>query len=372
MFGMMGPLLVALPAGRQAPEGDGVKVVCVPWQRFLLILCLVTPGFCTTETKTCSMESRTLLARASDCFDKEDFGCARLSLERLLARQPGCAHALYLQSFLLERDGREEDAQKQREKAVELDPTLKTFWEDRGHYIETEILTEQEFSHFVLKFNGGGNRNNAWKAVQHLNEAYDFLSSRFGEKLPKKVEVIVFTGQEFMEAWRAPFIGGFFDRRDGKVRVRVDEFPGGEDLFRHICRHEFTHAFLYQLYPKELPLWFVEGSAEFYGHFDTSTSFWRDEEMERIRKLVRGHPVPASLEEISDTIQKKTRGAMAIYLAYQYGYAITMYVAKERGDSWIPSLLRYLRAGQSFDQAFQSVVGYPPARAYEHLRQSWE
>jgi len=311
-----------------------------------------------------------LIAKAARCFDYKDFGCAKVALECALDRQPGCAQALHLESFLLERDGKKEEAEAMRDRAEQLDPKLKDFWEKRGHYIEDEMMTTQDFSHFTLKFNGGEDRNNAWKAVQHLNGAYDFLASRFNEEPPKKIEVIVFTGQEFVDAWRAPFIGGFFDRRDGKVRVRIDDIAGGEDLFRIICRHEFTHAFMYQLYPKELPLWFVEGTAEFYGYFDTSNSFWKEDRLEKIRKTVRDYPVP-TLAKMNDSIKKK-KNALDMYLAYQYGQALVMNVAKERGDSWIPTCLTKLRAGESFDQAFEETIGITADHAMDQLQKGWQ
>ena len=319
---------------------------------------------------SCSPESQMLVSKASVCFDHQDFGCAKLALEKALNRQPDCAQALQLDSFVLERDGKKEEAAAMRERALSIDPSLKDFWEKRGHYIEEEVMTTQEFAHFVVKFNGGEDRDNAWKAVQNLDAAYDFLVSRFGEEPPKKIEVIVYTGQEFVDAWRAPFIGGFFDRRDGKVRVRIDDIANGEDIFRVICRHEFTHAFMYQLYAKELPLWFVEGTAEFYGYFDTSNSFWKDDRLEKIRKTVRPYPVP-DLATMNDSIKRK-KNLLNTYLGYQYGQALVMYVAKDHGDSWIPACLTQLRAGKSFEEAFQDVVGVTPDHAMEQLQKSWE
>jgi hypothetical protein len=127
---------------------------------------------------------------------------------------------------------------------------------------------------------------------------------------------------------------------------------------------------MYQLYTKELPLWFVEGVAEFYGYLDTSNSFWKDERLETIRKTVRGYPVQ-DLATMNDSIKKKNNG-LHMYLAYQYGQALVMNVARERGDSWIPNCLTKLRAGESFDQAFQETVGITPDKAMEELQKSWD
>jgi len=69
------------------------------------------------------------------------------------------------------------------------------------------------------------------------------LGSRFGVFPAERTPVIIFTTEEFWEAWSAPgWLGGFFDNRDGRVRVRMDPPPGGDEEFRRRLRHESKPA----------------------------------------------------------------------------------------------------------------------------------
>jgi hypothetical protein len=321
--------------------------------------------------RTCSPEMRRQLYQAEACFNRSDFGCAKLKAEAILEQEPHCADALYLQGFLDLRDNKIEEGKALQEQAVRLDPHLKDFWEDRAHSIESDALSSQEFSHFVVKFNGGRDRDKAWQAVNHLDEIYGDLGSQFGSYPPRKIEVIIYTTYEFLNAWRAPFIAGFFDKRDGKVRVRLDEVRGGEEEFRRRVRHEFTHAFVRQLYPTDLPVWFQEGVAQFYAYDNANDGLWKENRLEEIRREIK-KSYWLNMSQIENAIAKKNVAPVEIYIAYLESEALVLSVAKDRGESWVPSMLRQLQQGATFEAAFQEVVGVTPAVVMEQLRRSWE
>jgi hypothetical protein len=293
-------------------------------------------------------------------------------VEGVLAREPGCAEALFVKAWILQYDDHEpEKAQVLEEKALQLNPELSEFWEKRGHLIESQF-PNQEFSHFDIQFYGAEDRGKAWDAVSYLNGMYDELGSLFGAFPSNRIPVIIFTTGEFLDAWRAPFIGGFFDKRDGKVRIRVDEMPGADDEFRHRARHEFTHAFMHQVYPHDLPSWVSEGVAEFYARSNASSGFWREERLEQIHKSLKGMPW-LSLDTIQEAIARKRVSPYIIMQAYLESEALVIYVAKRRGDSWIPHVMNYLHDhGGTFDAAFEAVLQTTPAAEIERLRHFWE
>ncbi len=350
----------------RAASGERRARTCL----LLAACCLLRASLSHGASSACSGEVQWLLQKAVVCFDQSDFGCAKIKVQAALEREPECAEALWIKSFLAEHDGKTEERDALREKALKLNPKLSDFWEERGHGIEA-LLSQQEFSHFELRFYGAEDRDHAWQAVKHLNEAYDEMSSRFGMEPPKKIPVIVFTTYEFLDAWRSPFIGGFFDKRDGKVRVRVDEIRGGEEEFRRVARHEFTHAFMHQFYAKDLPLWFMEGTAQFYAYLNPNDGFWKDKRLDEIRKTRKGQPF-LTFGEIEEAIGKKRVAPLKIYLAYLESEALILQIAKDRGDSWIPHVFASLRQGASFADAFQEVIGITPERALEHLQHAWE
>jgi hypothetical protein len=321
-----------------------------------------------------SAEATHYLYKAIDAYDHEDFGAAKLSLQMALQQEPNFAEAVMLKGLLLYRDGKPEEANAAFKRALDLNPRLpermREKLEQEAHAVESS-LSQQEFSHFLLQFHGADQRGQAWDAVKFLDAAYNELGSRFGQFPAAKIPVIIFSAQEFWEAWNAPlWLGGFFDKRDGKVRVRMDDPPGGEAEMSRRLRHEFTHAFLHQLYSKDLPLWFQEGAAQFFAYADPVDSLWKEKRLEELRKITKGAPW-LDVAKIQEVIAKKNVNPGIIYLAYLESEALCAFVAKQRGDSWIPQLVTRLREGASFEKAFLDVVGISPARAMEQLQKSW-
>ena len=283
-------------------------------------------------------------------------GISNLALDA----EPNFAEAYILKALLQYHDGDTEAAQASLKRASELNPHLgddmRKHLEEQAHTIE-QGLTSQDFSHFHLEFHGATERDKAWDSVKYLDEVYNDLGSRFGVFPSSSIPVIIFNTQEFWEAWNAPsWLGGFFDRTDGKIRVRIDSPPGGDDEMKRRLRHEFTHAYIYQLYPHELPMWFQEGTAQFYAYANPSDAFWKDTRLEELRKITRGAPW-MSMDDVQTAIAKKNVSPGLLYLAYLESESLALYIGKERGESWVPALVTELPKGKSFDDAFKDSRG---------------
>src|SRR5882672_9196836 len=88
--------------------------------------------------KTCSPESEWMVSRAAACLHDHDVGCAKLKIDPVVERDPGCAEALFIKGWILQYDdGKASEGRALREKALELNPNLSNFWETRGHAIES-------------------------------------------------------------------------------------------------------------------------------------------------------------------------------------------------------------------------------------------
>ena len=320
-----------------------------------------------------SKEAVSWLYKAVDAYDHEDYGGSKTSLAMALQMEPNFAEAYLLKGLLEYRDGLVDKANASWQRALQLNPRLPSDMrqqlEKKAHAIESN-LTFEDFSHFHLQFNGAEQRDQAWQAVKFLDEAYNDLGSRFGVFPAERTPVIIFTTEEFWEAWSAPYwLGGFFDNRDGRVRVRMDPPPGGDEEFRRRLRHEFTHAFIHQLYPNELPVWFQEGIAQFYAYENPTNSFWKDSRLDELQKSMK-HAPWMDMAQIERVLRKKDVHPGMIYLGYLESEALILSIAKDRGDSWIPSVVERLRKGDSFESAFQAVVGVTPVDALDHLHHS--
>lgn len=320
-------------------------------------------------------EAKQAFQKALAAYERQDYGAAKISLALALEAEPNFSEAQILKGLLLYQDGKLEEAEAAMKRAVDLNPQLPKEMSERleaqAHEVEAG-LTVEEFAHFRLQFRGAEHRSSAWEAVHSLDSVYNYLGSRFGHFPPEKIPVIIFTTEEFWEAWKAPFwLGGFFDKRDGKVRVRFDDPPGGEAEMERRLRHEFTHAFVYQFVQKDLPLRFQEGIAQYYAYARADDSFWKDKRLEELRKTMKGAPW-ITMNQIQEAIEKKNGSPAIMYLAYLESESLVLYIAKDHGESWIPNLLQKVKEVSSFDQAFQAVVGTTPARCMEQLRSSWQ
>jgi hypothetical protein len=76
--------------------------------------------------------------------------------------------------------------------------------------------------------------------------------------------VILYTNHDFRDVTQAPgWVGGFFDKSDGKIRVPVKGAEGKEAILRIVLFHEYVHALIYSI-TRNCPLWIHEGMAEYY------------------------------------------------------------------------------------------------------------
>jgi len=344
-------------------------------QNYLLAFLLVVQSLSVVWATTPKAQEAILwIYKGVAAYEREDFGAAKTYVNMALETEPNFAEAYLLKGLLEYHDGQVEKANASWQKALDLNPRLpddmRKKLESRAHKVEAG-LTSQESSHFTLQFSGADERDKAWVAVKHLDEAYSDLGSRFNTFPEGKFSVIIFSSQEFWEAWNAPlWLGGFFDSRDGKIRVRIDTPPGGDEEYRRRVRHEFTHAFIHKLYSKDLPVWFQEGIAQFYAYSSPSNGFWKDARMESLKKETKGAPW-MELTKVERVIKKKDVAPGLIYLGYLESEALILYVAKERGDSWIPMVVELLRAGKNFAEAYKTVVGITPEESMDHLIHSW-
>jgi Tol biopolymer transport system component len=131
-------------------------------------------------------------------------------------------------------------------------------------------------------------------------------------------------------------------------------FAGGLAETDHVLGHELVHAFQYDISAQEdaegrpsgpgvvsLPLWFIEGMAEYLslGPVDSNTAMWvRD----------------ASSREKMPTIDKLNDPD---FFPYRYGHAFWAYVAGRWGDSAVGDMLRATGPNGDIEGAIVEVLG---------------
>jgi Tol biopolymer transport system component len=141
-------------------------------------------------------------------------------------------------------------------------------------------------------------------------------------------------------------------------------FAGPIEATDHVLGHELVHAFQYDITNTSaanaaagnagalnLPLWFIEGMAEYLsiGPDDPHTAMW-------MREAIRREKFP----EIDDLDNPK-------YFPYRYGQALWAFIGGEYGDRTVGQLLKSGAGRDGYKGAFARVLGL----SSKDLSQQW-
>ncbi len=155
-------------------------------------------------------------------------------------------------------------------------------------------------------------------------------------------------------------VGGFFEFIKGRV---VIPSSGSMEQFRHVINHELVHVFMHnklewslrnngQRTDRYLPLWFVEGLAEFY-----STEWDSQAEMVLRDAVLSGHFAPLSYIYA-------IRGS---FLMYKEGQDALGFIAREYGKEKIVQLIDNFWMSEDFQEVMRLTIGV----GYEQFDRAW-
>src|SRR5205085_9399515 len=128
-------------------------------------------------------------------------------------------------------------------------------------------------------------------------------------------------------------------------------FAGPIEATDHVIGHELVHAFQYDITNtsassnnagvSSLPLWFVEGMAEYLsvGPVDPHTAMW-------MREATRREKLP----DIDDLDNPR-------YFPYRYGQALWAFIAGKYGERVVGDLLRGAPGPGGYAPAFKAILG---------------
>jgi len=207
--------------------------------------------------------------------------------------------------------------------------------------------------HFDIYFSKGG-KNIAEFAARVAEESYQTLSNDLRFDLLDRVKIIVYNSHNDFGQTNVDLsppeesVGGFTEFFKGRV---VIPYEGEWEKFRHVIHHELTHAVMLQLIygagtqsiitgltQFQLPLWFIEGLAEWEsrGWDIESDMFMRD-------ATVNGY-VP----EIP---------YLYAFMAYKGGQSVLRYIAETYGREKIGELLNKMKMSRSVNRGFKQGIG---------------
>jgi dipeptidyl aminopeptidase/acylaminoacyl peptidase len=155
-------------------------------------------------------------------------------------------------------------------------------------------------------------------------------------------------------------VGGFFEFLKGRV---VIPSSGSLQQFRHVITHELVHVFMHNKLQstlrargmrmdRYLPLWYVEGLAEYY-----STEWDSQAEMILRDAVLNGYITPlSSIWMISGS-----------WLMYKAGQAALDFLAREYGEENILRLIDNFWVHEDFSQVMKYTIG----KTYEEFDREW-
>jgi len=162
---------------------------------------------------------------------------------------------------------------------------------------------------------------------------YDRLSRSLDHTFTERQPIVLYASHaQFTQTNVVPNrlgdgIGGVTEHEKGRV---VLPFAAGLGETDHVLGHELVHAFQRDILKRggrpmsTLPLWFVEGMAEYLsvGTIDTNTAMW-------LRDSVEQDSLPR-LDQLDDPS----------FFPYRYGQALWVYLATRFGDDVVAKSLR--------------------------------
>lgn len=287
-------------------------------------------------------------AGAAAYFDRRDAE-AQTFLRRALELNPALTDARELLGLVLYRTGDVNAAIREYEvlAAAGGSPQARVTETLARWRRESELrdrMTVIPGNAFTLSFEGPPDAEIAARAAASLDRA----AARIGQVLSTlpllPVPVVLYSNEQFRDITRAPdWAAGAFD---GIVRIPVrDALTDPAELDRVIA-HEFTHAVVYSLTPRGVPVWLNEGLATVLESDGPGVP----------ESAVAGSPEARSL---SLRLLARPFGrfpADAATVAYGKSALAVRRLLDEAGGFAIANLLRDIESGASFEAAFERRV----------------
>ncbi len=198
-------------------------------------------------------------------------------------------------------------------------------------------------------------------------EAYQEYKVKFNHLVSRKIPLIFYnTSIHFQQTNTTPGfipegVGGFFEFIKGRV---VIPYMGSLRDFRHVIRHELVHVFMttkvYRILSEHRlstdilpPLWFVEGSAEFY-----STEVDAQAEM-----VMRDAVINNYFVGLSDIYQ-----IYGSFLMYKEGQSFLEFVKEKYGEDKVMQLIDNI---WMYNSNFEKIIKYTIGKKIEDIDIEW-
>jgi len=188
---------------------------------------------------------------------------ARAALERALALNPTLSRARQILGLVLYRSGDVSAAVREYERL----PNTPEYEQGRVRLErwrrEADLhgrMTSVAGAWFTVSFEGDADAELAARALASIERAADRIGLVLSTYPNQPISVVLYTSEQFRDITRAPiWAGGAYD---GTVRVPMRGALANPQELDRVLAHEYTHALVHSLAPRNVPAWLHEGLAQ--------------------------------------------------------------------------------------------------------------
>jgi tetratricopeptide (TPR) repeat protein len=279
------------------------------------------------------------------------------SLKKALEYDPRFAQAAALLGEVAYARGELDLAIRSMEKALALNPgdeemtAILDRW--RGESAVHAKLDERPGVRFNVLFEGTTHKALGDRVGRVLETAYTRVGKALNSYPSEALSVVLYTDQQFQDITRGPaWAGGQFD---GRIRLAVGGALNSPRALDRVVTHEFVHAAIASLAPRNVPNWIHEGLASL---FDSTDQTW----VTRVLSQTKGR---IQLEHLEGTFSRFDSSTAIVAYAES---TVAAQVLVERLGPNLGVFLQMLGTGHTVDQALSTLNVRPEAFQAEWRR----
>lgn len=192
-------------------------------------------------------------------------------------------------------------------------------WLDHGYAFESA-----ETDRFTIKYMKGESRVDDF--IRMANNAYDNLEPVFAEKPDSNFEIKLFSDRELLRQRTVPSNAWLFTGW-GEPNESVKLYTGHPDLEKYVAtiQHELVHHISINICNNNLPVWFYEGIAMYYGNA------YFGHEFSIILSSLNKEAVKVTVNELENTNINTETDTQKIYDWYNTNYMYAAYLIETYG-----------------------------------------
>ena len=250
------------------------------------------------------------------------------------------------------------------ERAKRLDPNL-TGLASRLDRVGRESQVESDMKsvgdvYFTLRYDDSVKQSAGFDIRRVLREARQDVGRDFQYRPQHKIVVLLYSKEAFRKIREsAPeWASGLYD---GKIRIPMPESQQDLCSVKRTIVHEYTHAIVHDLSQGQIPHWFNEGLAEYQ-----ATKYDKTSKQTSPLKQALADDQVVPWNQIETLF--RGRSTRQVTMGYDQSHSVVAYLAQRYGFRHMPSLLKQLAQGVSFEEALKKEFSNPA----ERLEKDWK